>query len=324
MIFYIYEINRILSAIVDLHTDNGSNTHNVISYLNNISINARSSNPIYDIKICKRIGIIYEYKNHLFLTEYGKKFYSLNNIENGSLNIDLNKIQKNFLVDCIFNSKFYINILKKFSNNLRFDYVHHLWFNDKFIIKEILNDELYSILSQTSFMNHTSNITKINKNYSYHISKSRNNITRSQEKLLKIINKQNEIGKIAELVTMKYESNRLKKYGYADLSLSIQRISQENIFAGYDIMSYDGKRSTLDHDRFIEVKGTSGNEPRFYWSVNEIDTAQKLQDKYWIYLWIKIATSVKPILYKKIQNPYKNIFQNMRQNIKPVLYTVKL
>ena len=47
------------------------------------------------------------------------------------------------------------------------------------------------------------------------------------------------------------------------------KIKKYGISAGYDVISYNGEKITIKHDRFIEVKGTSGSKPIFFWSENK-------------------------------------------------------
>ena len=64
----------------------------------------------------------------------------------------------------------------------------------------------------------------------------------------------------------------------------VQQISVDFSNAGYDIESFVGKAENLERpDKFIEVKGTTAEQFRFFWSKNEIKQAQKLGNRYWIY-----------------------------------------
>jgi hypothetical protein len=139
-----------------------------------------------------------------------------------------------------------------------------------------------------------------------------------------ILKVQGIIGDVAERLTLDYEKRRLAKEGFGHLSLAVHIISKEDVFAGYDIVSYNGKNSSLDHDRFIEVKGTVGNEPVFYWSKNEIDTASRYGRNYWIYLWTNVETSGRGTLYRVIQDPYALFFKKEGILIEPVMYKVNL
>ncbi len=86
-------------------------------------------------------------------------------------------------------------------------------------------------------------------------------------------------GEAAEVFVLEYEKTRL-----ADMpnSAQIKRISDIDVSAGYDIVSFDSGEEA-EYNRFIEVKSHLG-QPHFYWSKNEIDTATLLGNKYYIYL----------------------------------------
>ena len=120
----------------------------------------------------------------------------------------------------------------------------------------------------------------------------------TQEKLLKNLEKQQEQGERGELFVLEYEKKRLK--GHTDIE-NIKRISQIDVCAGYDIVSFNGLDSTM-LDRMIEVKTYDGI-PHFFWSSNERRQAALLANHYFIYLVdankIK-SSSYEPII---IQNP---------------------
>ena len=120
----------------------------------------------------------------------------------------------------------------------------------------------------------------------------------TQEKLLKKLGKQQEQGERGELFVLEYEKKRLK--GHTNIE-NIKRISQIDVCAGYDIVSFNGLDSTM-LDRMIEVKTYDGI-PHFFWSSNERKQAALLANHYFIYLVDdnKIKSfSYEPII---IQNP---------------------
>lgn len=48
----------------------------------------------------------------------------------------------------------------------------------------------------------------------------------------------------------------------------------------------------------------------FYWSVNEVESAKDLADKYFLYLVDRSKLSDSDYSPKIIQNPYQNVFEN--------------
>jgi len=101
----------------------------------------------------------------------------------------------------------------------------------------------------------------------------------SLEALREQLARQSEQGEAAEFFALEYEQIRL--VGVPN-SRKIKRISDIDVTAGYDIVSFESNDSQ-GYDRFIEVKSFSG-KPQFFWSQNEIETASSLGDKYYIYL----------------------------------------
>jgi hypothetical protein len=89
---------------------------------------------------------------------------------------------------------------------------------------------------------------------------------------------------------------------------SIQRISDYDVAAGYDVVSYDGPDSVA-FDRFIEVKSCTIDR-RFFWSKNEILQAKIKRAQYFLYL--VNPEKIRDAAYEPmiIQDPYENVFQD--------------
>ena len=64
----------------------------------------------------------------------------------------------------------------------------------------------------------------------------------------------------------------------ATLAGKVRRISEVDVTAGYDIISYNSIKSK-ETDRFIEVKARSSSG--FYWSKNEYETAKLKGEPYY-------------------------------------------
>ncbi len=117
-------------------------------------------------------------------------------------------------------------------------------------------------------------------------------------------------GKEAEIFVLGFEKIRLSSHPKIG---SIEIISEYDVGAGYDLVSYETPDSD-EYDRFIEVKSFSGN-PSFHWSRNEVDTARIKKNYYFLYLIDrdKMAFSdYSPII---IRNPYEEIIVS-GQNLK--------
>lgn len=142
-------------------------------------------------------------------------------------------------------------------------------------------------------------------------------ITKSLEKLKEQLEKQEIQGELAEMFVMNYEKRRLASSAKQS---SIKRISLIDVKAGYDILSYETESST-EYDRFIEVKSYSGN-PHFYWSQNEIKTAELLEGKYHIYLIDILKINNPDYEPTIIKDPIKNIWGNKSYIKTPTSYLV--
>jgi hypothetical protein len=139
--------------------------------------------------------------------------------------------------------------------------------------------------------------------------------------LLDSLEARRQYGQLAEEYVLNKEKERLTGSKREDLAQLVRKISNQNIAAGYDILSFDGIDSDVSPDRFIEVKGTTGNQISFYLSKNELDTAQKLRDKYWVYCVLNVKT-IKSKKLIMMRDPYKTVFQNKKYIVEPVLWRV--
>ncbi|MCL2797553.1 MAG: DUF3883 domain-containing protein [Firmicutes bacterium] len=142
-------------------------------------------------------------------------------------------------------------------------------------------------------------ILELDEAYENFFSDSLKNNEKSLEHLLKQLESQRERGATAEAFVMRYEKQRLSN------SLEPKLISSIDVSAGYDIVSFNSLSST-SYDRFIEVKSFQYNV-RFFWSVNEMEVAKVLEEKYFLYLidMRKIhENGYSPMI---IQNPYVNL-----------------
>jgi hypothetical protein len=112
-----------------------------------------------------------------------------------------------------------------------------------------------------------------------------------------------ELGIKAEEWALNRELLRLADHKLLAL---VRRISDDAVDAGYDIISFSSSRS-LVHDRFIEVKSYS-ETTRFYWSSNEVQTAQKLGREYVLVLVDRRQLSDPNYEPIEISDPYPYFF----------------
>jgi hypothetical protein len=127
----------------------------------------------------------------------------------------------------------------------------------------------------------------------------------SLSQLKEQINRQEELGKEAEIFVLNFEKRRLFAHPSID---NINIISENHANAGFDIESFNDIDSVF-LDRFIEVKSYSQNLV-FYWSQNEIDMARELAPKYFLYLVDRDRMSQSGYVPRIFQNPYFIIFES--------------
>lgn len=137
------------------------------------------------------------------------------------------------------------------------------------------------------------------------------------ETLKKQLEQQEAQGEAAELFVMEFEKKRLH---FSDDTVLIKRISEIDVSAGYDILSYNDATS-VDYDRFIEVKSYLGIE-HFYWSKNEIETAKLYGNKYFIYLIDSSKVGISDYEPHIICNPAENIIKSEFWIMSPTSYRV--
>lgn len=174
------------------------------------------------------------------------------------------------------------------------------------------NREILNLMLQLRILEKDKTIILVNQEYVSAIASLKGLEMLSLKKLRKLIDKKIEIGDIAEDLIVLHERNRLESIGAIEESRLVKKISELNVSAGYDILSFDAKSLGLKYDRFIEAKGSSNNLISFDWSYNEVKTAKKLGQKYWIYFLggvndKKKSSKEKPFM---IQDPFKTIIGN--------------
>lgn len=115
---------------------------------------------------------------------------------------------------------------------------------------------------------------------------------------------------------MELEKKRLPK-----MAQKIKRISDFDVAAGYDIVSYESYE-TEHYDRFIEVKCYIGF-PHFFWSENESDVARIKADKYLLCL-VDYARIGEPGYQPEfIRNPYETIFNGEEWLVNAASYRIQ-
>lgn len=311
MIDSLNEINRLLVAIINLsHGSKGALEKSVIRFCKDIVIEGRFPDHRSTINFSIEIGIVVRSGNRLQLTELGKDLLKLNQ----KFEYELNEQQKDFLAKRCFlagkTSSQVTEILKQLvpaysSGTYRWSPVDNAPLS--------ADPSVVEMMRQTGLLRSIDGTLEVEHRYVALVRdllKPPGLIT-TEELVLQLKN-QEIIGRIAEDIVLHFEKKRLQDMKCFAEAECIQKISDLNVGAGYDIASFDGQNMDLVHDRFIEVKGATGPYVYFYWTKNEMEQAKVLGSKYWIYFVGEIdkeskTSKAQPIL---IRDPAKNILQN--------------
>jgi len=253
---------------------------------------------------------------------YSRNYNCLQENLNFLIDIKIFKIKKNIIfVDSQTNKDFKQSIFKKLSMNDNYA---------SLIKNYIINfsqdsNSVYSFKPQNYYNRATSDLRNflistqiIKEDNNRYILLDENIYTlfkkkiRSPDVLKKILEQKEKFGLEAENVVFQYEKNKLKKL---DKNLKPIHISQQDVDAGYDILSYEKHKDTFKKI-FIEVKGISRSDYRFYLSINESMVAEKYKEDYYLYLIPRdFSKPEKFDLTKmiKINNITKNVLDNKKE-----------
>ena len=138
----------------------------------------------------------------------------------------------------------------------------------------------------------------------------------SLEQLKKQLENNELAGEKAEQFVLEYEKKRLGQ----PLCEKVRRISEIDVTAGYDIVSFDSNQSQ-EPDRFVEVKAVSN--AGFYWSRNEYGIAKLKGDTYYLYLVEISKVNQQDYSPQIIQNPATNVMESEEWFVEAQSYFIK-
>ena len=257
------------------------------------------------IQICKELNLLNETPTELGMTNYGEKYYELIPSDSkGKLWDEKNDDLIAFVIERLSEIKD-----KKFENPVLETVIENGETKFQITAQEFntINTGYRELFDDLKLIEDYDKQKRVSEQIVKYFPKKKS-AKLSEEELHKLLAKQIEIGSEAEEIAIKYEEKRLRELGKEELIAGITRVSKKNVSEGYDIASFNGDIITTSHDRFIEVKATTGESPYFYWSENEIEVAKKKQDKYFVYLYTNLRNEIKRKL-TVIQNPYHEIFE---------------
>ena len=142
---------------------------------------------------------------------------------------------------------------------------------------------------------------------------ARNNLSRSgEEEFTRRAEERRLLGRAAELLALEWEKRRVGP----TWASGVRHISDRSPAACYDIQSVTIDGSNTE-PRFIEVKAVAADSFQFHWSTAEIEAAQVLHRRYFLYLLPVQAPGAFDLeRMEVIQNPYSAVYQNTERWLK--------
>ena len=247
------------------------------------------------------LNLFEEKKGVVTLTNHGSNLLDMEHF-----GLDLTDEQIKYLVqNCIFHNKKFTSIIDFFKNFVFDEKIRSFIISDE---KTTKYQNIVGILFQFNVIRKQNTLWIINSDYFEHVEQIKKGVLKlmTQNQLDAIIVEQKRIGELAEELTVKYEIKKLKKQKLIFESKHVKKISNKYVNKGYDVESFSCKNKEVN--LFIEVKGRKYNTPSFIISINEIKTAEILGDKYAIYFWNNLGSTIQPKEpLKIIKNPFKNL-----------------
>jgi len=279
---------------------------------------------LYDYKkhveICKSLDLIKEDNGNLVLTDDGKEYYnSIFTETNGEKIIDVitDELKNKIIRKIIEKKEFLENEFDKSTVNIETKNGEP-YFMMLTSTKKKMNQNVIELLKELGLLSYQKEKYEISSKISDKVKKT-NRKPMSEKELHELLTQQQKTGREAEDATIDSERKRLRDMGVEEVILKrISRRSEKNVSAGYDIDSFEGSKIGIKHDRFIEVKGTTSSHPIFYWSENEREVAQKLGERYFIYIWTNVG-KVNQKLSSIIKNPYHEIVEKKYKKIEEII-----
>ncbi len=311
MVIKLKQIPKLLEVIKKFEKD--KNAKPIIKYVEKTFNDSPVTDATYPDfnelgNFCKNTGIVKFENNIIKITQLGNQI-----LKEFEKNLNLNpKIKKLFIEECFLNGFFSSAIKEGLSR-----FVKHgnlVWAPADRVFDLFDYKTLIPLLYECELLTLVGDKVILNSNYSDKIPTKRilRQVRLTQNQIDVQLKFMKKIGEIAEELVLDYEQKRLAKHDCKFESDNVQRISLRYANAGYDIVSFNEKSQDDGYDRFIEVKGSSGKELDFHWSKNEIKIAEELGNKYWLYFVPEINSETRKTNaeIEKIQNPFKNIFEN--------------
>ncbi|MDY6918432.1 MAG: DUF3883 domain-containing protein [Chloroflexota bacterium] len=134
--------------------------------------------------------------------------------------------------------------------------------------------------------------------------------SRSEEELWESLQETRTRAQRAEEYVVQYEHRRLVQANRNDLAELVERVSQYDVHASFDVRSFDCSGTI----RYIEVKSSTSRRVQFYWTVAERDFAEEKGPAYWIY-FVPRSQELPSLRYPLvlIQDPHALLGETLRE-----------
>jgi hypothetical protein len=292
--------------------------------LNKAGITANIPSPDILIDLTINLGLVLLKKNKItnlfYLTDLGKELLMFE----PAWADRLSKQQGQYILSNVINktelSAEFISVI----NSLDLDATKDFWISSQDVRIETSETRVLRLLQQLKIAQYQNDGIYITKeNIEWLLDSLIAEASISETTLLKILDQKRQQGELAEEFVVLYEKERLCNCNMEKLSNMVSRISKRNISAGYDIASFDGVHYSKEHDRFIEVKSTVCKDMTFYITKNELETAKKFQNKYWLYCVLNVKSNNKKEL-RIMRNPFRFLIEQNKAELEPLLWRVQI
>ncbi len=315
----ISELNRVLLFAKTLSGGSAIPVNNLIDQCKNITIDARMPDHELSIDYAVMAGLL-DYttgKRKVKITSDGLDFIELNPEEL----FNLSGSQKSYLLrKCYLDGPIRSSLRKclesfiesKSGNTLFWDEVDGIPMGEYHWVADHMRQLGVFVRTEFGYEIHSTYVETISE----FINEPKG---WTENQYLEWLQEKKELGDLAEKLVLNFERERLLKNGLLPESKCVRMIAKLRVNAGYDLESFNGKAKNMRFDRFIEVKGSKGQDVRFFWTPNEIAVAKELGDKYWIYYQGGVdvknqTTKFEPIMF---QNPAENLDKDVRLKTSP-------
>ncbi len=276
------ELNRVLIAVAELSVQGqGCAVESVVALCSSVAIRGRPGNHRRLLALSSVSGLISLSGGRATLTDMGREFLELN----PSRWYELTDAQERFVAQRLILSGPWRTrargLLLKFSPNYS-EVTYELGVADNPL--PLRDQGAVHLLQRLGVLVDVDGVLVVAAEYVASVVQLlADRRATTEEDLTEALHAKRTLGAQAEEAIVRYERRRLRSVGRDVEASLVRRISELDVAAGYDIESFDGDKPRVDHDRFIEVKGSGGTQLRFFWTLNERHAAEALRKRYWIY-----------------------------------------